>query len=237
MRLDKYLADMNLGTRKELKTKIKKGSAAVDGITVTDPGFAVSGSEVIRFEGKNIHYREFEYYMLNKPSGVITATEDRHQKTVLDLLDGTQRKDIAPVGRLDKDTVGLLLLTNDGDLNHHLLSPKHHVDKRYFARVSGHVTGEDTSKFAEGLRVDDSLRALPAVLEIKDNTTSPEWSEVEIVIQEGKFHQIKRMFHAVGKEVTYLKRLSMGPLTLDPTLPEGGWRPLTSEELTALKNC
>jgi 16S rRNA pseudouridine516 synthase len=192
--------------------------------------------------------------MLNKPAGVITATEDRKQQTVLDLLGKDRRKDLFPVGRLDKNTVGLLLVTNDGDLNHRLLSPKKHVDKQYYAKIDGHVTEADVNAFATGLRVDETLTALPARLEVKtwraqaaeadrrDLLTSDHpnsglgngVSEVLITIREGKFHQIKRMFHAVGKEVFYLKRLSMGSLRLDPELAEGDWRPLTEEELAAL---
>lgn len=235
MRLDKLLSDMNIGTRKEIKTLVRKGEVLVDGVTVKDPGTAVSGNEVIICRGKQVTYSRHEYYMMNKPAGVISASEDPKQETVLDLMPDDRRKDLFPVGRLDKDTVGLLLISNDGDLAHRLLSPKSHVDKVYFARVDGQVTQEDVRLFKEGLLVDESLTALPAELEIRSSTARQ--SEVLITIREGKFHQIKRMFQAVGKEVTYLKRLSMGPLVLDPDLEEGACRPLTEAELAALKEC
>ena len=235
MRLDKLLSDMNIGTRKEIKTLVRKGEVLVDGVTVKDPGAAVSGNEVIICRGKQVTYSRHEYYMMNKPAGVISASEDPKQETVLDLMPDDRRKDLFPVGRLDKDTVGLLLISNDGDLAHRLLSPKSHVDKVYFARVDGQVTQEDVRLFKEGLLVDESLTALPAELEIRSSTAGQ--SEVLITIREGKFHQIKRMFQAVGKEVTYLKRLSMGPLVLDPDLEEGACRPLTEAELAALKEC
>ncbi len=235
MRLDKLLSDMNIGTRKEIKTLVRKGEVLVDGVPVKDPGAAVSGNEVIICRGKQVTYSRHEYYMMNKPAGVISASEDPKQETVLDLMPDDRRKDLFPVGRLDKDTVGLLLISNDGDLAHRLLSPKSHVDKVYFARVDGQVTQEDVRLFKEGLLVDESLTALPAELEIRSSTARQ--SEVLITIREGKFHQIKRMFQAVGKEVTYLKRLSMGPLVLDPDLEEGACRPLTEAELAALKEC
>nr|WP_027872052.1 pseudouridine synthase [[Eubacterium] cellulosolvens] len=254
MRLDKYLSDMNVGTRKELKTKIRKGVVTVDGARITDPGFSVKGDESVTFEGQPIHYHTFEYYMLNKPAGVITATEDKRQQTVIDLLGKDRRKDLFPVGRLDKNTVGLLLITNDGDLNHRLLSPKKHVDKKYYAKIDGCVTEADVDAFAKGLRIDEELTALPATLEIltfrdeatasdkedlltsehPESTLSSGVTEICVTIREGKFHQIKRMFHAVGKEVFYLKRLSMGRLVLDPALAEGSWRPLTEEEIRML---
>ena len=171
---------------------------------------------------------------MNKPAGVISASEDPHQKTVLDLMDIQHRKDLFPVGRLDKDTVGLLLITNDGNLAHRLLSPKSHVNKVYYARVTGTVSQSDINAFQDGIRVDDTLTAMPAKLEILSlpkESAEDRISEVRVTIREGKFHQIKRMFAALGKEVVYLKRLSMGPLSLDPTLPEGSCRPLTEEEL------
>jgi 16S rRNA pseudouridine516 synthase len=171
--------------------------------------------------------------MLHKPAGVISASEDRRERTCVDLIDETRRRDLFPVGRLDRDTEGLLLITNDGDLCHRLLTPSRHVDKVYYARISGKVTGEDVRGFASGLQVDTDFRAMPAQLRI---LRSDSVSEVEIVIREGKFHQIKRMFRAVGKEVLYLKRLSVGSLTLDPALQPGAWRRLTAEELAELRN-
>ncbi len=233
MRLDKYLADMRVGTRSELKKAIRKGSVTVDGAPVRDPGFALSGNETVTFNGEIIGYETKEYYMMNKPSGVISASEDKRQETVLDLLDDRRRKDLFPVGRLDKDTVGLLLITNDGEMTHRLLAPKHHVDKTYIARVTGCVTEGDVKAFAEGIRFDTDLVAEPAVLEVL--AASEEESEVRVTIHEGKFHQIKKMFLAVDKEVVYLKRISMGPLQLDPDLEEGEYRRLTEDELSALK--
>ena len=243
MRLDKLLADMNLGTRKDLKQEIRRGDVLVNGTPVKDPGFSVDGSEEILWKGKRVRYAAYEYYLLNKPAGVISASEDPKQETVLDLLGPDRRRDLFPVGRLDKDTVGLLLITNDGDLAHQLLSPKKHVDKTYYARIAGRVTQEDVDAFREGFDVDESLHTLPARLEILGCPEEPAdaaslpVSEVKVTIREGKFHQIKRMFQARGMEVLYLKRLSMGPLSLDPDLPEGSFRPLTEEELAALRDC
>ena len=222
----------------------------VNGTPIRDPGFAVTGDEEVTYAGKPVAYHHYEYYMMNKPAGVITATEDRRKETVLDLMKDVanyvptseqevflMRKDLSPVGRLDRDTVGLLLITNDGALNHRLLSPKKHVDKQYFARVKGKngvVTESDVQAFADGLPVDEELTALPAKLEITGTDENSAESETLVTIREGKFHQIKRMFAARDQEVIYLKRLSMGPLTLDPDLPEGKFRKLTDEELAAL---
>lgn len=238
MRLDKYLADMNAGTRKELKTAIRKGLVTVDGQVVRDAGFHVTGNETISFDGEVIGYQAFEYYMLNKPAGVISATEDKRHKTVLDLLGERRRRDLFPVGRLDIDTTGLLLITNDGALAHRLLSPKHHVDKVYRATVTGTVSESDIRAFAEGLRIDDGLTAMPAelrLLEARQNSAEAV-SFVEVTIREGKFHQVKRMFEAVGKKVLTLQRISMGPLVLDKDLPEGKARPLTEGEIETLRS-
>ena len=169
--------------------------------------------------------------MLNKPAGVISATEDARERTVLDLISERQRKGLFPVGRLDRDTEGLLLITNDGGLAHRLLSPRHHVDKVYYARLDGPVGEAEKALFAQGLKVDETLTALPAELEILEPAT-----EVRVTIREGKFHQVKRMFEAVGREVLYLKRLSMGPLALDESLPKGDYRRLTAEEESAIMN-
>ena len=231
MRIDKYLADMGFGTRKEVKTFIKNGQVTVGEKTVTDPGFHVSEDDDVKLSGESVRYSEFVYYMMNKPPGVVSATEDPRERTVLDLLDGTVRKGIFPAGRLDKDTVGLLLLTNDGELAHKLLSPAHHVDKRYLVRVKGELKGSDVELFKKGIDIGDDTPTMPAELHIK---SSGEISEAEVVIREGRYHQIKRMFSAIGAEVIYLKRLSMGSLLLDPDLPEGAFRPLTDEELYKL---
>lgn len=234
LRLDKYLADMGSGTRSEVRLLIKKGLVTVDGVFVKEPDMKVlPGVHKICLNGADVGYTEFEYLMLNKPAGVVSATEDKKEKTVLDLIGSNRRKDLFPVGRLDKDTQGLLLITNDGELAHQLLSPKRHVAKVYKARILGMVTEEDAEAFAGGIQVDKDFKALPAKLHI---IQAGPVSEVEIEIYEGKFHQIKRMFEATGKKVIELKRLSMGPLVLDEALPEGKFRPLTKEELAALKN-
>ena len=207
-------------------------ATVTDGRTVTDPGTKVGPEDAVLFDGTAVTYEPYVYYMLHKPAGVISASEDRRERTCVDLIDETRRRDLFPVGRLDRDTEGLLLITNDGDLCHRLLTPSRHVDKVYYARISGKVTEEDVRGFASGLQVDTDFRAMPAQLRI---LRSDSVSEVEIVIREGKFHQIKRMFRAVGKEVLYLKRLSMGSLTLDPALEAGAWRRLTADELAELR--
>lgn len=232
IRLDKYLADMGIGTRSETKKLIHQGKIMVDDEIVKVPEMKIDTKiQHVFYEGKDISYEEYEYYMLNKPAGVISATTDKAEQTVIDLIVDKKRKDLFPVGRLDKDTEGLLLITNDGELAHNLLSPKKHVDKVYFAKVQGVVTDEDKRVFAEGVSIGNGEKAKPAVLEILKTDTV---SEICLTIQEGKFHQVKRMFHAVEKEVIYLKRLSMGSLKLDETLKPGEYRVLTEEELKRL---
>ena len=231
-RLDKYLADAGCGTRSELKKTVRKGAVKVDGVPVKDPGYQLSGNETITFSGKPVSFEKTVYYLMNKPAGVVSATRDTKEKTVIDLLGENSRPDLFPAGRLDKDTEGLLLITNDGEMAHRLLSPRHHVDKTYYVKVQGLLTKEDCRAFAEGLKVSDDFTAMPAELVILQ---AGEMSEAEVTIREGKFHQVKRMFHAVGKEVLYLKRLSMGTLKLDETLKPGEFRPLTKEELDGLK--
>ena len=234
LRLDRYLAEMGAGSRSELKKGIRDGLARVNGTIEKDPGRKVTGEDLVTYRGREIAYEKYVYYMLYKPAGVISATEDKKQKTVLDLIDEDQKRgDLFPAGRLDKDTEGLLLITNDGDLAHALLSPARHVDKVYLARVDGPLTGEDCGAFAEGLQVDEGLQAMPARLEILE--AGRETSLARVTIREGKYHQIKRMFQARGREVLYLKRLSMGPLVLDESLLPGQWRRLREEELAALK--
>lgn len=233
MRLDKFLANAGIGTRSEVKQYIKKGMIQVNGAPVKKADVSISeDSDLILFQNKPVTLQKWFYYMMNKPQGVISATEDNFQKTVLDLLGPDKRKDIFPVGRLDKDTEGLLLLTNDGNLSHELLSPKKHVSKVYYAKIEGCVTEEDVEIFKKGVVIDDTFTALPAVLKI---ITAGDISEIEVEIYEGKFHQVKRMFQAVDKKVIFLKRLSMGALSLDPTLKPGDYRPLTEEELRSLK--
>lgn len=232
MRLDKFLANAGVGTRSEVKQYVKKGLIQVNGSTVKKADLNISESEdEILYQNKKITLQTHFYYMMNKPQGVISATEDNFQKTVLDLLGNDKRSDLFPVGRLDKDTEGLLLITNDGDLAHRLLAPKKHVSKIYYARIQGRVTEEDVSAFREGLDIDEDFKALPANLKILE---SDDESEIEVEIFEGKFHQVKRMFQAVGKKVVFLKRLSMGKLVLDPTLKSGEYRELTSKELDML---
>ena len=243
----------------------------------------VNENDEIIFAGEPVPYFRYEYYMLNKPAGVVTATEDRYQKTVLDFFGERRRKDLSPVGRLDKDTVGLLLVTNDGGFHHRLLSPKKHIDKEYYARIDGRVDEADREKFEKGIYVDEIFTALPAKLmidgyrenalesdfmdlansrapksalengvseirvvvqegkDLGDFTSMPAKLEIigdceaKVIVQEGKFHQIKRMFHALGKEVIYLKRIRIGSIVLDPTLEEGTYRRLTAGEIAALE--
>ena len=222
IRLDKYLADMGCGTRQEVKKFIRSGQVSVDGIVVKKPETKVEQTvQEVFLNGEKVGYESFEYYMLNKPAGVISATEDQSCQTVVDLIKDKKRKDLFPVGRLDKDTEGLLLITNDGALAHRLLSPKKHVDKCYFARICGKVTEEDVRSFEKGVNIGSQEQpeiTMPGKLEI---ITSDDISKIRLTIQEGKFHQVKRMFQAVGKEVIYLKRLRMGTLILDENLGIG----------------
>ena len=232
IRLDKYLADMSIGTRTEVKKLIRQGKVAVDGLIVKNPDIKVdTGTQNVTYNGIAVTYETYEYYMLNKPAGVISATSDKTEKTVLDLIDSKKRKDLFPVGRLDKDTEGLLLITNDGELAHRLLSPKKHVDKLYYAKVEGTVGMEDIDAFAKGLDIGEGEYTKPAKLEILKSDII---SEIKLTIQEGKFHQVKRMFEAVGKKVIYLKRLEMGTLKLDEGLALGEYRPLTQKEIEEL---
>lgn len=316
MRLDKFLADMGVGSRSDLKKAIRKSLVTVNGAVEKDPGAQVSAEDHICFDGAEIRYAEQQYYMLHKPAGVLSASEDRRQTTVVDLInlnDELVRKDLFPVGRLDKDTEGLLIITNDGRLAHQLLVPKHHIDKTYYAIVTGTITGDDQRAFTRGIRYDEKLTALPATLrvlstgktvvdlrrelgfpenvsafvpsdevnaadgqpaftrsdashmlaemritdptarllrtrlagsafigaeelaDIQDDTLV---SEVEITIQEGKFHQIKKMVKALpdGKEILYLRRISMGALRLDPKLAPGEFRKLRQDEIKVLKD-
>lgn len=232
IRLDKYLTEMSVGSRSEVKKAITKGLTEVNGETVKKPEQKIDPAlDQVCFQGRRITYAAMEYYMLNKPAGVISASEDRHETTVVDLITEKKRKDLFPVGRLDKDTEGLLLITNDGELAHRLLSPKKHVDKVYYAKIAGKVTEEDKKAFAEGVDIGEDKPTLPAKLHI---LKSGEESEITLTIREGKFHQVKRMFHAVGKEVAYLKRLRMGSLVLDEDLKTGEYRALTDEERRTL---
>ncbi|WP_107951302.1 pseudouridine synthase [Lysinibacillus parviboronicapiens] len=235
MRLDKLLANMGYGSRKEVKQLLKQKAVSVDGTYVKDAAMHVDPEKQdVSVFGERVLYTEFVYYMMNKPPGVISATEDLRDETVIDLLEPLhQHFQPFPVGRLDKDTEGLLLLTNDGVLAHNLLSPKKHVPKVYYALIEGIVTESDGEAFARGVELDDGYITKPGELVI---LKSAQQSEIELTIQEGKFHQVKRMFEAVGKRVTYLKRLSIGSLKLDDSLELGAYRELTIEELASLQN-
>lgn len=234
MRLDKLLSNMGYGSRKEIKIIVKSKAVEVNGKVAKDVSMHVdSEKDDILISGEKVIYTEFIYLMMNKPPGVISATEDKKDQTVIDLLEPIdQHFQPFPVGRLDKDTEGLLLITNDGHLTHQLLSPKKHVPKLYFAEIDGMVTEEDILKFKEGVILEDGYLTKPGDLTI---LRSGETSEIELVITEGKFHQVKRMFEAVGKRVTYLKRLKMGTLELDSSLELGQYRSLTEKELEELK--
>ncbi len=229
-RLDKVLAGTGRWSRREVKLLVRQGLVRLNGAAAgsaeekCDPETAV-----ITVNGETVVLRRFTYVLLHKPGGVLTATEDRRQETVMELLPQELRRvGLAPVGRLDKDTEGLLLLTNDGELTHRLLSPKYHVDKRYFARVDGHLTAAHAEAFAKGMTLGDGLKCLPARLEIlPDNGCI-------VTVREGKFHQVKRMLASCGAPVVYLKRLSMGPLVLGDELGRGEHRMLREEEVAAL---
>nr|WP_144921171.1 pseudouridine synthase [Paenibacillus bovis] len=235
MRIDKLLSNTGYGSRKEVKQLLKSGSVLVNGTVVKDAKTHVNPNhDLIVVHNEEVYYREFIYIMMNKPQGVISATEDLREKTVIDLLDINDAQfNPFPVGRLDKDTEGLLLITNDGQLAHKLLSPKKNVPKTYFAVINSEVTEEDVRLFEAGVTLDDGYETKPGYLKIlKSGLTS----DIELTITEGKFHQVKRMFEAIGKRVIYLKRISMGPLQLDESLDLGEYRELTKEELEQLKD-
>ena len=234
MRLDKLLASTGRWSRREVKELVRRGRVLVDGAAPKSAEEKVEGESAhIRVDGEEILYREFTYIMLHKPAGVLCATDDARQETVVDLLPRElQRRGLFPVGRLDKDTEGLLLLTNDGALAHALLAPKKHVDKVYYARTDGTLTKSDCDAFAQGMVLADGLQCLPAELTI---LRAGETSEALVTLREGKFHQVKRMLAARGNTVTYLKRLQMGTLRLDESLDAGAYRALTEEEVENLR--
>lgn len=234
MRVDKLLSNVGVASRSELKKYCKQGLISVNGKVINNPGVQVdSESDDIRFNGEKIVYREFVYIMLNKPDGYISATFDKYDPIVLDLIDQSYLVfEPFPVGRLDKDTEGLLVLTNDGQLAHRVLSPKKHVPKTYYAKIQGKVTEEDILAFEKGVILDDGYETMPSQLKI---LKSDDMSEIELTIHEGKFHQVKRMFESVGKKVVYLKRLSMGKLKLDESLKLGEYRELTEEEVKLIE--
>lgn len=235
MRLDKFLVACAVGSRTEVKNFLKSGRVTVNGKKEKSAKLQIDEeTDEICFDGQKLDYEEFVYYMMNKPQGVISATEDPKHKTVLDLLDNYARaKEVFPVGRLDIDTHGLLLLTNDGKLAHALLSPKRHVDKTYLARINGVMTDADVETFAQGVPLKD-FTCQPAKLELVSIDREKDQSLVRVTIAEGKFHQVKRMVAYCGKEVADLQRLTMGTLTLDEELKRGEWRRLSKEELEGL---
>ena len=235
MRLDKFLVACAVGSRTEVKNLLKAGRVTVNGKKEKSAKLQIDEKrDEIRFDGQVLEYEEFVYYMMNKPKGVISATEDPKHRTVLDLLDViAQSKEVFPVGRLDIDTHGLLLLTNNGQLAHALLSPKRHVDKTYLAQVKGIMAQEDVEIFAKGIPLKD-FTCQPARLEILSTDTEKNQSQIRVTIAEGKFHQVKRMVAYCGKEVVDLQRLTMGTLVLDENMQRGEWRRLTKEELEVL---
>lgn len=232
-RIDKILASTGLWSRKEVKDLVRQNRVRADGMAVKKPEEKVDPDQVcLEVDGQAVDCARFVYLMMNKPDGWLSATEDKRQQTVLDLLpEQFQRRGLFPVGRLDKDTVGLLLLTDDGAMAHELLSPKKHVDKVYHAWVEGQVDESDVQALCQGMVLGDGTQCLPAGLE-----PLGDGSECLVTLREGKYHQVKRMLAARGKPVTRLKRLSMGPLVLDESLSQGQWRALSGEELSALRS-
>ena len=236
VRLDKFLADAGKGTRSEVKKFIQKGQVQVNGVTAKKPELKVDPEkDTVVLSGETVGAApEFVYYLLNKPAGCVSATEDRNDRTVMEYVP-SDRKGLFPVGRLDKDTEGLLIITNDGAMAHDLLSPKKHVDKTYYAKVKGKISDMEVKQFANGLFVDEELTALPAILKVLSYNSDKDYSEIHVTIHEGKFHQVKRMFTAIGSEVLFLKRITFGALPLDESLKTGEYRALTKEEISILQ--
>ena len=233
MRLDKFLGNHGFGTRKEVKLLVKRGAVKVNDVVVKKSDIKiVPENDTVTVYDEVVMYEPFVYIMLNKPAGYISSTKDYKDETVLELIEGFEHYDLHPVGRLDKDTEGLLILTNNGQFSHDVLSPRKHVNKTYFARVDGDVTDDTVELFKAGITLDDGYKAMPAELQI---ISAGEISEIELVIQEGKFHQVKRMFKAVDMTVIYLKRIKMGGLLLDESLTPGAYRKLTLEEINFVK--
>ncbi|MBP2001265.1 16S rRNA pseudouridine516 synthase [Paenibacillus shirakamiensis] len=239
-RIDKILGHLGKGSRSDLKKMVKQGRITLNGQVLKDSGAQADPYiDQIEVDGEAIFYREFVYIMLHKPAGVVSATEDQRDRTVIDLLPEQYKCfELFPVGRLDKDTEGLLLLTNDGQLAHDLLSPRKHVPKTYFAKVEGHVGDREAQRFVDGVTLDDGYKTLPAHLQVLQHVEKDDrkLSLIELTISEGKFHQVKRMFEAVDSKVLFLKRISMGSLALDEELPLGASRELHPEELASLMN-
>lgn len=228
IRIDKYLCDMSIGSRSEIKEYIRKKLITVDGVVVTDPGMKISEDSAVTFKGEPLQYKQFRYYMLNKPQGVVSATKDNIDTTVMDLLKGVNTRDMFPVGRLDKDTEGLLIITNDGELSHRLLSPRSHVDKCYLVQLMHSITADDIKSLSKGVDIGDDTLTLPAKIE------AIAADRIYLTITEGRYHQVKRMLEAVGNKVVFLKRVSFGPLELDSDLAPGQYRELDDSEIIML---
>lgn len=235
-RLDKILSNLGYGTRKQVKAMVKDGHIKIDGIIVRDSSIKVNtDNDKIELDDELINYKKYIYIMMNKPDGVVSATYDNYEETVIDLLEPEHRAfDPFPVGRLDKDTVGLLLITNDGEMNHRLISPKWHIDKVYYTEIDKILSSSDIEAFEKGIILDDGYKCMPAKLEII--RSDKDGSMANVTIQEGKFHQVKRMFESLGKNVVYLKRIKFGPIQLDNSLEEGTYRQLSKFELKSVKN-
>lgn len=237
MRLDKFLVEMDIGSRSQVKQYIKKGMVSVNGTTVSSADMKINeDSDIVKYNGRQLCYSKYRYFLLNKPAGYVSATKDNVHKTVIDILKNENTKDLFPVGRLDIDTEGLLLITNDGQLAHHLLSPSHHIPKTYYADIDGYVDSKTIDLFEHGVDIGDDTPTLPAILKILDADHASEKSRIELTITEGRFHQVKRMFQAVGMSVTFLRRISMGCLHIDDNLPTGSYRPLTEDEVSVLSS-
>lgn len=237
IRLDKYLADAGQGSRTQVKALIRECRVTVNETVIRRADYKVNTeNDSVLLDGKPIAFEEYQYYMLYKPAGVVSATRDGRDKTVIELINEKKRRDLFPVGRLDKDTEGLLLITNDGKLANRLLAPGKHVKKTYYAEIDGHVTEDTVRIFQAGVDIGDERLTAPAELRILSEKSDghDRMSKVEVILTEGRYHQIKRMFEAVGMQVVYLKRLSMGSLRLDETLDCGGYRQLTQSELESL---
>ncbi len=236
IRLDKFLSEMSGWTRSEVKKIVRTGSVTVDGNEVKKPETKIDDKlSIVRVDGRQIKYNKYEYYMLNKPKGFVSATTDREHKTVVDIISSSEKKDLFPVGRLDIDTEGLLLITNDGELAHRLLAPKNHVEKTYYVEVSGILDDADVDAVEKGLDIGEEKNTIPAKMEILKTDIQNNISSCYLTIHEGKFHQVKRMMKKLGKTVTYLKRVSMGSLILDSKLKKGNYRKLTEQEIIELK--
>lgn len=246
LRLDRMLSGQGIGSRREIKTMLSKGMVAVNGRRAVSPAIKIdTAKDSVSVDGKAVRYREHVYIMMNKPSGVISASDDPHKETVVDLLpQGLMRPGLFPAGRLDRDTEGFVLITDDGTFAHDILSPKKHVEKEYFAVIDGPLGPDEIERFENGLVVDDGLVCLPARLQVLEGETNGALTDsgsgvesgfrVEVTIHEGKYHQIKRMFTALGREVLYLKRTAMGGLRLDGTLAPGEARELSDDEVALI---